>query len=320
MDNPWWFMRTLGVSFGREECLYCLYSKITVKWTMKRLRTSLMVVMMAGITACASTTTSLMSGMSLSDEPLTGKFIWHDLMTTDLEADKRFYSGLFGWTYEQRRGPNGKPYTLAKSGDRFVAGMVVEQRPKDGSDISRWLGYLSIPDVGLAIKKNGAAGGSTVVEQLEISDFVRVAAIIDPQGAVLGLAQSSIGDPDDSDAGKSGRVVWDELLASDTVTAARFYKELAGYKVDVQQRNGGEYTLLIADGVKRAGILKNPLDGVEPLWLTYFGVQDVMETTAKVSALGGRVLLSPAADIRHGKLALVVGPSGALLALQQLPL
>ena len=125
---------------------------------MKRLHAYLVVILLLGITACASTTTSLMSGMSLSDEPLTGKFIWHDLVTTDLEADKRFYSGLFGWGYEQRRGPNGNTYTLVKSGDRFVAGMVAEQRPKDGSDISRWLGYLSVPDVGLAVAQNDRAG------------------------------------------------------------------------------------------------------------------------------------------------------------------
>ncbi len=287
---------------------------------MKQLRTYLTVVLLAGITACASTTTSLMSGMSLSDEPLTGKFVWHDLVTTDLEADKRFYSGLFGWTYEQRRGPNGNPYTLAKSGDRFVAGMVVEPQPKDGSVISRWLGYLSVPDVSLAVRQNATAGGSAVVERLDISDYVSVAAIIDPQGAVLGLAQSNIGDPDDSQAGKPGRVVWNELLANDSAAAAQFYKALAGYKVDVQQRDGGEYTLLIADGVKRAAILDNPMDGVEPLWLTYFGVQDVKAATAKVGGLGGRVLLAPAADIRDGMQALVVDPSGALLALQQLPL
>ena len=287
---------------------------------MKQLRTYLMVVLLAGITACASTTTSLMSGMSLSDEPLTGKFVWHDLVTTDLEADKRFYSGLFGWTYEQRRGPNGNPYTLAKSGDRFVAGMVVEPQPKDGSVISRWLGYLSVPDVSLAVRQNATAGGSAVVERLDISDYVSVAAIIDPQGAVLGLAQSNIGDPDDLQAGKPGRVVWNELLANDSAAAAQFYKALAGYKVDVQQRDGGEYTLLIADGVKRAAILDNPMDGVEPLWLTYFGVQDVKAATAKVGGLGGRVLLAPAADIRDGMQALVVDPSGALLALQQLPL
>lgn len=287
---------------------------------MKRLHTYLVVILVLGITACASTTTSLMSGMSLSDEPLTGKFIWHDLVTTDLEADKRFYSGLFGWSYEQRRGPNGNTYTLVKSGDRFVAGMVAEQRPKDGSDISRWLGYLSVPDVGLALAQNDRAGGETVVGPLDISDFVRVAAITDPQGAVLGLAQSNIGDPDDSQAGKPGTVVWDELLASNPATAASFYKALAGYKVDVLQRNGGEYTMLIADGVKRAGMLENPLDGVDPLWLTYFGVQDVMAATARVGGLGGRVLLAPAVDIRDGKLAIVVGPSGALLALQQLPL
>src|ERR1700749_2567122 len=28
-----------------------------------------------------------------------GKIIWADLVTTDLEADKRFYGALFGWTF-----------------------------------------------------------------------------------------------------------------------------------------------------------------------------------------------------------------------------
>ena len=287
---------------------------------MKQLRTYMAVILLAGITACASTTTSLMSGMSLSSEPLTGKFIWHDLVTSDLEADKRFYTGLFGWSYEQRTGPNGNPYTLAKTGDRFVAGMVVEPQPEDGSIISRWLGYLSVPDVVHAVGQNATAGGSAVVERLDINDYVRVAANIDPQGAVLGLAQSSIGDPDDSQAGRSGRVVWNELLSSDPAAAAGFYRMLAGYQIDVLQRNGGEYTLLLADGIKRAGILENPLDGAEPMWLTHFGVQDVNAATARVDGLGGRVLLAPTADIREGKLALVVGPSGALFALQQLPL
>ncbi|RLA01610.1 MAG: hypothetical protein DRQ45_05740 [Gammaproteobacteria bacterium] len=149
---------------------------------------------------------------------------------------------------------------------------------------------------------------------------MRVAAITDPQGAVLGLAQSHIGDPDDSIAAAPGRVVWDELLAADTAAAAAFYRVLVGYEVNVLERNGGKYTLLSADGVRRAGILGNPLEGDDPLWLTYFGVSDVKATTSRVVGLGGRVLMAPSADIRDGKLALVIDPSGALLALQQWPM
>jgi predicted enzyme related to lactoylglutathione lyase len=287
---------------------------------MKPFQMLLLIYYLAAITACTNTLGPVMSGISLSDAPLTGKFIWHDLISTDIEADKRFYSGLFGWQYEYRQGPNGNSYTLAKSGEHYIAGLVNYDKPEDGAVVSRWLGYLSVDDVDLAVRENMAAGGNTVVKPEELGDFVRVAAITDPQGAVLGVAQSHIGDPVDSIAGGPGYVVWNELLASDTVEAAAFYRALAGYEIEVLDRYGGKYTMLVADGVRRAGILGNPLEGVTPLWLTYFGVSDLEATTARVSELGGRVLLPPSADVRNGNLALVVGPSGALLALQQWPM
>ncbi len=286
--------------------------------SMKQFRILLLWVLLAVLSACASTTAPLLSGLSLSDEPLTGKFIWHDLVTTDLAASKRFYQGLFGWQYEQRRGPNRKNYTLAKVGDHYVAGMVSEVKVAEGADISRWLGYLSVQNVDGAVHENEAAGGKTVVSPKEISDFVRVAAIIDPQGAVLGLAQSHIGDPDDSYGELADHVVWNELLAADVATATEFYQKLVGYKVKVVKRNGGQYTMLLAEGEERAGILRNPLNGVAPMWLTYFGVTDVHAAAARASKSGGTVVLAPSPAIRDGKLALVVGPSGELLALQQL--
>ena len=35
-----------------------------------------------------------------SGERFAGRIIWHDLLTTDIEGSKAFYSGLFGWEYE----------------------------------------------------------------------------------------------------------------------------------------------------------------------------------------------------------------------------
>ena len=37
---------------------------------------------------------------SPSGEYHPGKFVWHDLMTTDVPAVKKFYGDLFGWEFD----------------------------------------------------------------------------------------------------------------------------------------------------------------------------------------------------------------------------
>jgi hypothetical protein len=144
-----------------------------------------------------------------------------------------------------------------------------------------------------------------------------VAAIVDAEGAALGLARSSIGDPDDTTtADAPGRVVWTELLADDDAGAASFYESVVGYKAETIERRGGLYTLLRAGGVDRAGILRNPTDW-EPQWLTYFGVEDPAAAAERAAALGGQVLLEPTPEVREGTMALVTDPTGAVLALQK---
>lgn len=51
-----------------------------------------------------------------------------------------------------------------------------------------------------------------------------------------------------------------------------------------------------------------------PHWMTYFEVRDTDAATARVAALGGRVL-SPPRDRIRGRLALVADPEGAVFAL-----
>ena len=52
-----------------------------------------------------------------------GIFSWNELMTTDIDAAKLFYREALGWDLEDIKGGNG-PYTLAKTGDKEVAGMM----------------------------------------------------------------------------------------------------------------------------------------------------------------------------------------------------
>lgn len=269
-----------------------------------------------GIAACTTSSRPDLTGMSFSDTPLTGKIIWRDLITEDVAAAKRFYGGMFGWTFQDTQGPTGNDYVVVRSGDVYVAGMVGIERAADGENYSRWLPYISVPNIDEAVSRTVAAGGSVAVTARDVN-LGRVAAIIDPEGAVVGLANSSFGDPDDTTTALApNRMVWTELLANDAEAAAIFYAALGGYDVQTIDRRGGLYTLLQSNGVNRAGIFKKPGNEYDPTWLTYIGVEDPAAAAVLAESLGGTIILPASEDLRDGTMAVVTDPSGALLALQ----
>jgi predicted enzyme related to lactoylglutathione lyase len=65
--------------------------------------------------------------------------------------------------------------------------------------------------------------------------------------------------------------------------------------------------------------LKNPFDDTDPIWLSYFAVQDPVSIANKAQALGGKILIAPSADLREGTIALIQDPDGVILALQKWP-
>jgi predicted enzyme related to lactoylglutathione lyase len=112
--------------------------------------------------ACSGTT-SLSEGFSLSEQPLIGKIVWHDLMTENPAAAQAFYAEILGWSFVTTERPNGGPYILARSGQRFVAGILEVADPPDGAEYSRWLGYLSVRDVDEAVALTISEGGTSVL-------------------------------------------------------------------------------------------------------------------------------------------------------------
>jgi hypothetical protein len=283
----------------------------------KRFRGGMLWLALVGVlVACSTTGGPDLSRMSFSDDPLVGKFVWYDLITDDAEAARRFYGGLFGWAFETSKGPRGNEYMLATDNGVYVAGIVTRADRPDGAEVSRWLPYVSVADVDRSADRTRSEGGQVVVPPLDVS-VGRVAVILDPEGAAVGLLRSSIGDPDDTTtASRPGRVVWTELLANDDTAATSFYEAVVGYDGETVERRGGQYTLLRGGEVDRGGILPNPTDW-EPQWLTYFGVEDPSAAAARAAALGGRVLLEPTPEVRDGTMALVLDPNGAVLALQK---
>ena len=274
------------------------------------------ILFVTSLVSCTTSSRPELSGISFASEPLTGKVIWHDLITEDIDSARHFYHGLFGWTFTESKAPSGRDYAVAQSGNVYVAGIVEIAAATDGSKLSRWLPYVSVADVDKAVARGVEAGAGVAVAARDVN-IGRVAALIDPEGAIIGLARSSVGDPDDHmTTPAAGRPVWTELLATDPASAADFYREVGGYNVSTFDRRGGQYTLLASDGKYRAGILKKPSDKVTPVWLTYFGVDDPAAAAALAESLGGKIILPASQELRDGTMAVVTDPSGAVLVLQ----
>jgi uncharacterized protein len=267
--------------------------------------------------ACVSSVPIDTSAMTFASTPLIGKVVWNDLVTEDLPAAQRFYGELFGWTFDRSTTPEGRPYLLARSDRIYLAGIVEVESDRAGTPESRWLPFVSVGDVDASASRAAADGATLALAPLD-RPIGRVAVIVDREGAVIGVARSDIGDPDDATtAPGKGRIVRTELISNDPAAAAQFYRDVVGYATRSVERAAGEYIALSHQQRDRAGILKNPSEQTAPVWLTYFGVDDPVAAARRVEALGGRVILWPSPELRHGTMAVVTDPTGALLALMR---
>ena len=252
-----------------------------------------------------------------ADAADTGRFVWRDLMTTDVDAAKRFYSGLFGWRFENtKRGD--RPYVLARIGDEAVAGMV------DVSAIAgagpQWISFMAVSDVDQATRMVKDSGGTVLLEPREVPTVARAAVIADPQGAPLGLAQlhRTMPDPDER---KPQRFFWQEYLARDAAAALGFYRRLGGYESAISDtRLGFEYHVLRTSR-PRAGLFQLPAAATDvlPNWLPYVLVDNPAAIAQRVAGLGGRILVPAAQERRNGSLVVIADPGGAPVAIQKFP-
>jgi predicted enzyme related to lactoylglutathione lyase len=249
-----------------------------------------------------------------------GRFVWHDLMTRDVNAARRFYGGLLGWQFENtKRGD--RPYVLARLGADPVAGIVDVSSLPDAAP--QWISFMAVPDVEKTVALVRSGGGKVLAEPREVASIARAAVVSDPQGAPLGVAQlhreiRGVVDPTHPVA---SRFFWQEYLAGDAEKALDFYRRLAGYESAITDaRLGVEYHVLRTATRPRAGLFQLPESSeVLPTWLPYVLVEDPVLVAGRVTGLGGRILVPAAPTLRNGSLVVIADPGGAPLALQKYP-
>jgi len=255
-----------------------------------------------------------------SQEHHVGKLIFVELVTPDLAAAKQFYAGLFGWTYRDIQA-GGTAYAEAFFDGRPVAGLIHKSLPASEHRQPAWLSFFAVRDVDAAKKVILQNGAKVLFEPHSIPGRGREAIFADPQGAVFAVLASSSGDPPDVMAAP-GEWIWSSLITRDPDTNAAFYQTLFDYEVfELPASEGHQHLLLASDNHARASVNSLPVNrpNAHPHWLNYVRVEDAVKMTAKVVALGGRVLVEPRIDRHGGKVAVVADPLGAPFGLLEWP-
>ena len=281
------------------------------------------------IAACASLNVNLPSiTESPTGERLPGKIIWRDLLTNDPVASQRFYGELFGWEFESvgeaSNLRSNSAYTLIRHNGKLIGGMVDTVALNGRDDISQWVVLMAVEDLEAGVAAVTANGGKIIAPPTDLQARGRLALVRDAEGALLGLLETRDGDPRDSEP-ETGGFLWDELWTTDVQDAGLFYNKVAGLTadtvdIDSDQETPAAYRLLKAGDKPRVGILPVPLDGLDPVWVSYIRVEDPSAIAARVAELGGRVIVEAGPRPLGGEVAFIAGPSGAGIALQTWPL
>jgi len=238
-----------------------------------------------------------------------GRFTWHDLSSTDVEASKRFYSELLGWEVENWK-PGEMDYPMISANGTSHGGFGEAQ----GGAPSHWVGHVAVENINAAVERAKAAGGSVLTGPMEIPEVGQFAIISDPQGAVVSAYQSASGDPQLPE----GVFLWDELLTSDVEAAKRFYGDLFGWTATDHEMGGSvTYTIFQTGETSVAGCLKPREEGIPPHWYPYLHTDDVDATTAKAKELGAQVYLEPSSMETVGRFAVLGDPTGATFGLMK---
>src|SRR5437763_4926756 len=113
-----------------------------------------------------------------------GVFSWTDLGTTDQEAAKQFYSGLFGWEADDRPVGGGVVYSMMKLDGKEVAAISPQpQQQRDAGAPPTWNSYITVDSADGALARARELGATVHADAFDVLDVGRMGVVQDPQGA-----------------------------------------------------------------------------------------------------------------------------------------
>lgn len=244
-----------------------------------------------------------------------GRFVWHDLMTTDTKGAIAFYSAIVGWDTQPWQGPS--PYTMWTAKNVPLGGVM--PLPPDAVKMGappHWLAYIAVPDVDESVREATSLGARVLAPAQDIPTVGRFAILADPQGAAYAVFKSLNAWPGHDGPAAVGEFAWHELVTKDWKTAFDFYHALFGWEKTSSMDMGamGTYQMYGREGMSYGGMYNGAADGkMPPAWLHYIQVEDADKAAKQIPELGGKILNGPM-DVPNGRVVMGIDPQGAAFA------
>ncbi len=166
-----------------------------------------------------------------------GKFVWFELLTTDVEAAIAFYTEVLGWKTQAWQGIADMPYTMWCVGERPIGGVMTLPAELGANGVPpHWFGHVAVPDADATSKLAVELGGELVHSE-DVPEVGRFAILKDPQGAVLSAFTPKDEVVDEPPA--IGDFSWKELNTTDYSAAWPYYAKLFGWQETKTHEMGG---------------------------------------------------------------------------------
>jgi predicted enzyme related to lactoylglutathione lyase len=115
-----------------------------------------------------------------------------------------------------------------------------------------------------------------------------------------------------------GTPTWIDLGIPDLDRAMDFYRALFGWEYEVGPAEAGHYTICLLDGRGVAALALNQDPGVDAFWWNvYFAADNCDQTSERVLAAGGELIMPPMDVMEQGRMAMARDPVGAQFGLWQ---
>ena len=251
----------------------------------------------------------------MSNADIRGRFIWHELLTTDTAAAAAFYPRVLPW----RTQPSSMPgYTLWLAGQTQIGGLMSLPAEASGTP-PHWLIYVGTPSVDATCSQAQGLGAKVLKAPGDIPNVGRFAVLSDPQGATFALFTPGGGAPPPGAQPAQGGFSWHELATTDVAGALRFYGELFGWHKGAGHDMGtmGVYQLFEHAGNQVGGMCNVQGPSTPPSWLSYVHVADSNRAVAAAKSAGGRLLHGPMEVPGGSWIALLMDPQGGAFAVQE---
>jgi predicted enzyme related to lactoylglutathione lyase len=178
-----------------------------------------------------------------------------------------------------------------------------------------WTTYFATDDSEATVRRIREAGGTIIVEPMDIAPYGRMTIALDPQANSFGLWEARehtgvrIYD-------EPGSLTWNEAAVDDPKAARAFYSAVLGYRFDEVPGAEG-YTTFATEGDPLGG-LGGHQPGSPKGWTTCFSVASTDDAVAAAESGGGKVTMAPM-DTEFGRFAVLEDPWGAPFEVMQNP-